>query len=79
MRRGVELSNVEDITFVFQDSRFVVVDIEVVRSREESHDRRETCRPCLSVHAVSSHAVNRTTLATVISRRTQHPVLRGLG
>ena len=54
MRGAVELSNVHNIVLVLQHSRFVVVDIEVVGSAEDCHHTRESSRPRLPVHAISS-------------------------
>lgn len=52
MRRAVELPNVHYIALVFQDSSFVVVHVEVVRSREDRHDRWEACAFRLPIHAI---------------------------
>ena len=49
----IELPNIKDITFILENSRLVVVTIEVVRAREKGHDRWETCRPCLSIHPIA--------------------------
>ena len=53
MRGAVELSNIHDVILVFQNGGFVVVDIQVVRGRENGHHTREPRRPGLSVHAVA--------------------------
>ena len=53
MGGAIELSDIEDIALVLEDSRLIVVTIEVVRTREEGHDGWETCRPRLSVHPVA--------------------------
>ena len=49
---AVELANVQYITFVLQDRCLVVVDVEIVRSGEKSHDRRETSSPGFAVHTI---------------------------
>ena len=54
MGRAVELSNVHDIIFVFQNSSLVVVQIEVIRCAENCHDARKPGSTSLSVHTVSS-------------------------
>ena len=54
MRGAVELSDVHDVVLVLQDRSFVVVDVEVIRRREDGHDTRETCCPSLAIHSVSS-------------------------
>lgn len=54
MRTTVELSNVHDVVFIFEDSGFVVVNIEVVWCREDGHDGRESCSLGLSVHTIST-------------------------
>ena len=53
MGGAIELPDIKDITLVLEDSRLVVVTIEVVRTREEGHDGWEACRPRLSVHPIA--------------------------
>jgi len=53
MGSAIELPDVKDITFILEDSRLVVVTIEVMRAREEGHDGWETCCPRLTVHPVA--------------------------
>jgi hypothetical protein len=53
MWRAVELPDIHDVTFVFEHRRFVVVNIEVIWSREDSHDGREACRFGFAIHAIS--------------------------
>lgn len=50
---AVELSDVHDIVFVFEDGSFVVIHVEVVRGAEDGHYTRESGCPSLSVHAVT--------------------------
>lgn len=52
VRGGVELSDVHDVGLVLEDGGLVLVNVEVVGSREERHDGREASRLCLAVHAV---------------------------
>lgn len=58
MRSTIELSDIQDITLVLQNSGLVVIDIKVVRSGKESHDGRETGGPSLSVHTVTGKGFN---------------------
>ena len=53
MRGRVELPDVHDVALVFQDGGFVVIDIEVVRGREDGHDGGETGSLRLPIHAVT--------------------------
>lgn len=53
MGSTIELPDVKDIAFVLEDGRLVVVTVEVMRAREEGHDRWETCRPRLPVHPIA--------------------------
>lgn len=49
----IELPDIKDITFILENSRLVVVTIEVVRAREKGHDGWETRGPRLSVHPIA--------------------------
>jgi hypothetical protein len=51
--KPTELPDVHDVVLVLQDSSLVVVHVQVVWRAEDGHDTWETCRPSLSVHAVS--------------------------
>ena len=53
MWRRVELTNVQHVALVLEDSGLVVIHIEVVWRGEEGHDGREASGPGLTVHAVS--------------------------
>ena len=52
MRGGNELPDIEDIIFILENSRLVVVNIEIVWAREKCHDSWEACPPRLSIHPV---------------------------
>ena len=54
VRCAVELPDVHDVVLVLEYGSLVVVDIEVVRRAEDSHDTGETSSPCFPVHSVSS-------------------------
>jgi len=78
MGGAIELPDVQDITLVLENSRFVVVTIEIVRAREESHDRWETCCPRLSVHPIAkitARVSTREKCRQPWSQHTQHPEL----
>lgn len=51
--RTVELSDVHNIVLIFENGSLVVVYVEVVGSREDGHDRWETCRLGFAVHPVA--------------------------
>jgi len=53
MGSAIELPDVKDITLVLEDSCLVVVTVEVMGTREEGHDRWETCRSRLPVHPIA--------------------------
>lgn len=53
-RQLTELPDVHNVVLVLQDSRLIIVHVEVVRCAEDGHHARKTCRPSLPVHAVSS-------------------------
>ena len=49
--RGVnELTDIENIIFILENSRLVVVAIEIVWAREKCHDGWEACHPPPSIH-----------------------------
>ena len=52
MWHAVELSDAEHVRLVLDHRRLVVIDIEVIRRGEKSHDARESRLAALSVHAV---------------------------
>lgn len=49
-----KLPDVHDVVLVLQNGSLVVVHIEIIGRTEDGHDARETSRPSLPVHAVSS-------------------------
>ena len=53
MRCRVELPYVDDVRVVLENGRLVLVDVQIVRSREDRHERRETTLWTLAVHAVA--------------------------
>lgn len=60
MGSAVELTDVHDVTFVLEHRSFVVVNVEVIRSREDGHHRRESCRLRFTVHPITEIYVNGT-------------------
>ena len=54
MRCAIKLSDVQDVRFVLEDRRLVVVHIEVIWSREQRHYGWETGRASFPVHTVSA-------------------------
>jgi len=59
MGRAVKLPDVHNVAFVLQDSRFVVVHVEIIGSGENGHDRRKAGRLGLAIHAVSTLPIQR--------------------
>ena len=57
MRSAIELSNIHDIAFVFEHGCFVIVDIEIIRRRENSHNRREAGGLGFPVHPISGQGL----------------------
>ena len=51
---AIELPDVHHVVLVLQHSRFVVVDVKVVRGTKDGHDTWEPSRPRLSVHSITS-------------------------
>lgn len=54
MRCTVELSDVHHIGLVFENSRLIIVYVEVVGCREDGHYRRKPGCFGLAVHAISA-------------------------
>jgi hypothetical protein len=54
MRGLIKLTNVDNVILIAKDGSFVIIRIEVIRSREESDYRGETGLIILPVHSVSS-------------------------
>jgi len=54
MWRAVKLSDIHDIILVLQNCGFVVVDVQIIRSRENSHDGRKLGSSSLTVHAITT-------------------------
>lgn len=50
---AVKLPNIHNVTFIFQHRGLVVINVKVVRRRENSHNGGEARRFCLAIHAVS--------------------------
>lgn len=53
MGGAIELSDIHDVAFVLEHRGFVVVNVEVIRRREDGHHRWEPCRLCFTVHPVA--------------------------
>ena len=75
MRRAIELPDVHHIALVLQDCRFVVVDVQIVRGTEDSHNRWEAGRLRLPIHPISIHKHQKEILMLGFYL-TRHPVLR---
>ena len=50
---AIELPDIHNIVLVLQYSRFVVVDVKVVRSAEYRHNTREACCSSLPIHTIT--------------------------
>ena len=75
MWRTVELPDVHHIALILQDGRLVVVDVQIVRSTEDSHNRWEAGRLRLPIHPIPTHKGQKEIL-TLNFYLTRHPVLR---
>jgi hypothetical protein len=53
VRCAIEVPNTHNIVLVLQYSRFVVVDVKVVRSTEYRHNTREACRSSLPIRTTA--------------------------
>jgi hypothetical protein len=69
VRSAVELANVHDVVLVLEDRSLVVVDVEVVGSREDGHDRGESSRLGLAVHPVTARGGGRSDVSSGLRRR----------
>ncbi len=49
----VELSDIKNVAFILEDSGLIIVDVKIIRGREERHDRGETSRPRLAIHTIT--------------------------
>jgi len=75
MWRAVELPDVHYIALILQHGRLVVVDVQIVRSTEDSHDGWETGRLRLPIHPIPTHKGQKE-VTTFILHLTRHLVLR---
>ncbi len=75
MWRAVELPDVHHIALILQYCRLVVVDVQIVRGTEDSHNRWEAGRLRLPIHPISIHKGQKEILALNFYL-TRHPVLR---
>ena len=48
----VELPDAEHVRFITNYRRLVVIDVQIIRSRKQCHDARESRFAALAVHAV---------------------------
>ena len=54
MRGAVELTNVHNVVLVLQNRSLVVVNVQIIWSREDGHHAWETGCPGLTVHPIAS-------------------------
>lgn len=78
MWRAVELPDVHHIALVLQDGCLVVVDVQIVRSTEDSHNRWKAGRLCLPIHPIPTHK-GQEAILKLNFYLTRHPVLRAHG
>lgn len=50
----IELSDVHHVAFVFEHGCFVVIHVQIIRCRKDGHDRGETSRFGLAIHAIAA-------------------------
>lgn len=48
----IKLANIHHVALIFENSGFVVVNVEIVWCRKDRHDRRESGRLGLAIHPV---------------------------
>lgn len=53
MGGAIELPDVHDIAFVLQNSRFIVIHVEIIWSGENGHNGWKTGGFSLAIHAIS--------------------------
>ena len=53
MRGAIELTNIHNVILVLENGSFVVINVEIIGSGKDCHDRRESSRFCFTVHSVS--------------------------
>lgn len=55
MWRAIELPNIQNVRFIFEDRRLVVVHVKIIWSGKERHHGWETSRASFPVHAVPAY------------------------
>jgi hypothetical protein len=73
MRRAIKLPNIQNVRFIFEDRRFVVVHVKIIWGGKKRHHGWETSRASFPVHAVPAYNTPLATIYTQVDRRlTQH-------
>lgn len=49
----IELSDIHDVAFIFEHGGLVVVNVEIIRGREDRHNRREASSLRFAIHAIT--------------------------
>jgi len=52
---AIELSDVHNVILILQHRGFVVIDVQIIWSREDGHDGRKLCCSSLAVHAIARY------------------------
>ena len=53
----VELPDAEHVRFILNYRRLVVIDVQIIRRREQCHDARESRLAALAVHAIPTFTI----------------------
>jgi hypothetical protein len=59
MGRTVELPDVHNVAFILQNSRFVIIHVEIIGSGENGHDGGKTGCLGLAIHAISASVIQK--------------------
>jgi hypothetical protein len=69
----VELPDAEHVRLVFDHRRLVVINVQIIRRREECHHAREPCLAALAIHAIPINNTSTQPRAVERARRLAHP------
>src|SRR6266403_5974534 len=70
MWRAIKLPNIQNVRFIFEDRRLVVVHVKIIWSGKERHHGWETSRASFPVHVVPVYHTPLATICTQVSKRT---------
>jgi len=79
VRRAIKLPDIQNVRFIFEDRRLVVVHVKIVWSGKECHHGWETSRASFPVHAVPAYHTPLATIYTQVSQENLPSILRLMG